>query len=107
MVPFGVGTWVKLDAEEGSGCLWGGIRSRGGVRRSLAEKTEDRSLLRRLCCQKAESPQLVVGENDLLASVAHFQVADASQTRKAPDFCPREAQEDGGVLLLDSLLLDI
>jgi hypothetical protein len=27
--------------EEGSGCLWGGIRSRGGVRRSLAEETED------------------------------------------------------------------
>jgi hypothetical protein len=43
----------------------------------------------------------------LLASVTHFQVTYASQTRKAPDFCHREAQQDGGVLLLDSLLLDI
>jgi hypothetical protein len=60
-----------------------------------------------LCCQKAEPAQLVVGEDDLLASVTHFQVTYASQTRKAPDFCHREAQQDGGVLLLDSLLLDI
>ncbi len=64
-------------------------------------------LLRRLCCQKAESAQLVVGEDDLLAAVAHFQVADASETRKAPNFCHRQAQQDGGMLLPDALFLDI
>ena len=35
-------------------------------------------LLRRLCCQEAESAQLVVGKDHLLASVAHFQMSDAS-----------------------------
>ncbi len=54
-----------------------------------------------------EAPEAGGSEEESGRRDGRPQVADASQTRKAPDFCHREAQQDGGVLLPDSLLLNI
>ena len=61
-------------------------------------------LLRRLCGKQAESQEFVVCENHLLAHCTLLQVPQASQARKTPDVCRREAQQDRCAVLLDSFL---
>jgi hypothetical protein len=73
--------------------VWGGEEESG---RTLDSHWQ---LFRRLRGQQAKALKLVKSENDLFASVAHFQATQASQPRKATDFCHWEAQQDGGAVL--------
>lgn len=61
-------------------------------------------LLRRLCSQQAESPQFLVRENHLFASVTLFKVSQARDTRKTPEFGRRESQQYCRALLPDLFL---
>jgi hypothetical protein len=63
-------------------------------------------LLRRLCRQQTKPLQFVVGEDDLLAAVPLFQVAQTGNMGKAADFCGREAEEDCGAVLTDLFLVN-
>ena len=89
---------------EGPGCLWGGTRGWGSEEEAGQTLFRAWQLLRRLCCEQTESLELVVSENHLLAQRTLFQVSQASQARKPPNVCLREAEQDCCQVLLDSFL---
>ncbi len=63
-------------------------------------------LLRRLRGKQADPLQLVLGEDDLLAAVPLFQVAQAGNAGEAADFCGREAEENCSAVLTDLFLVN-